>query len=62
VLQNSSENAPAKIISGPNPTIKSYNASVIKIYNAKSGLERFENKNIFFYFVKMSQPTKTLAL
>jgi hypothetical protein len=37
---------------GPNPTIVSYNASVVKIYNATSSLVRFENKNIFFYFEK----------
>jgi hypothetical protein len=38
--------------SGPNPTIASYNASVVKIYNATSRSVRFENKNIFFYFEK----------
>jgi hypothetical protein len=28
----------------------SYNASVVKIYNATSSLVRFENKNILIYF------------
>jgi hypothetical protein len=37
---------------GPNPTIASYNTSVVKIYNATSCSVRFENKNIFFYFEK----------
>jgi hypothetical protein len=37
---------------GPNPTIASYSASVVKIYNSTSSLVRFENKNIFFYFEK----------
>jgi hypothetical protein len=32
---------------GPNPTIESYNASVVKIYTSMSSLVRFENKNIF---------------
>jgi hypothetical protein len=32
---------------GPNPTIVSYNATAVKIYNATSSLVRFENKNIF---------------
>jgi hypothetical protein len=35
---------------GANPTNASYNASVMKIYHAKSGLVRFENKNILFFF------------
>jgi uncharacterized protein YdhG (YjbR/CyaY superfamily) len=34
---------------GANSTIASYNASVVKIYNATSSLVRFENKSIFFY-------------
>jgi hypothetical protein len=29
-----------------------YNASVVKICNAESGLARFKNKIIFFYFEK----------
>jgi hypothetical protein len=29
---------------GANPTIVSYNASDVKIYNARSSLARFENK------------------
>jgi hypothetical protein len=35
---------------GANPTIASYNASVVNFYNATCCLARFENKNIFFYF------------
>jgi hypothetical protein len=35
---------------GANPTIASYNASVVNFYNAKGSLARFENKNIIFYF------------
>jgi hypothetical protein len=34
---------------GADPTIASYNASAVKIYNAACSLVRFENKNIFFY-------------
>jgi hypothetical protein len=37
---------------GANPTIASYNASAVKIYDATSSLVRFENKNIFLYFEK----------
>jgi hypothetical protein len=33
---------------GPNPTIASYNASVVNFYNATGSLVCFENKNIFF--------------
>jgi hypothetical protein len=32
---------------GANPMNVSYNASAVKIYKAKSSLERFENKKIF---------------
>jgi hypothetical protein len=35
---------------GANPTIASYNASVVNFYNATGSLARFENKNIIFYF------------
>jgi hypothetical protein len=35
-----------------NPTIVSYSASVVKIYNATSSLLRFENKTIFFNLKK----------
>jgi hypothetical protein len=35
---------------GANPTIASYNASVVIFYNATDSLARFENKIIFFYF------------
>jgi hypothetical protein len=34
---------------GPHPTIVSYNAGAVKIYNGMSSLVRFENKNIFYY-------------
>jgi hypothetical protein len=34
---------------GANPTIASYNASAVKIYNATGSLARFENKIIIFY-------------
>jgi hypothetical protein len=34
---------------GAIPTIVSYDASAVNIYNATSNLERFENKNMFFY-------------
>jgi hypothetical protein len=36
----------------PNPTTASYNASVVKIYNATSCQVRFEKKNIFIYIEK----------
>jgi hypothetical protein len=39
---------------GANPTIASYNASVVNFYNATGSLARFENKNIIFYFSKHS--------
>jgi hypothetical protein len=35
-----------------NPTIASYNASVVNLYNATARLGCFENKNILFYFEK----------
>jgi hypothetical protein len=35
---------------GANPTIASYNASVVNFYNAAGSLARFENKNFIFYF------------
>jgi hypothetical protein len=37
---------------GANPTIASYNASVVNFYNATRSLERFENKKIFYYTSK----------
>jgi hypothetical protein len=37
---------------GANPTIASYNASVVNFYNATGSLARLENKNILFYFEK----------
>jgi hypothetical protein len=33
---------------GGNPTIASYNASVVKIYSAVNSMARFYIKNIFF--------------
>jgi hypothetical protein len=39
---------------GANHTIVSYNAGVVKIYNAISSLALFENKNISFCFEKRS--------
>jgi hypothetical protein len=39
---------------GANPTIASYNASVVNFYNAAGSLARFENKNILFFFEKRS--------
>jgi hypothetical protein len=40
----------AQLRPGANPTIVSYNASVVNFYNATGSLVRFENKNIIFYF------------
>jgi hypothetical protein len=37
---------------GANPTITSYNASVVNLYNAMGSLARFENNNILLYFEK----------
>jgi hypothetical protein len=37
---------------GANPTIVSYNASGVKIYNATNSLVLYENKNIFFLVQK----------
>jgi hypothetical protein len=37
---------------GSYPTIASYNASAVKIYNASSSPLRFENKNIFSFTKK----------
>jgi hypothetical protein len=38
---------------GANPSNVSNNAGVVKIYNATSSIERFENKNSFFYVYNM---------
>jgi hypothetical protein len=35
-------------ISGANPMIASYNASVVNLYNAAGSLAFFENKNILY--------------
>jgi hypothetical protein len=40
--------------SGANPTITSYNAIGVKLYNVTSSLERFKDKNKFFCFEKHS--------
>jgi hypothetical protein len=37
---------------GANPTIASYNASVVNFYNAAGSLARFENKKIFYSTLK----------
>jgi hypothetical protein len=37
---------------GANPTIASYNASAVQIYNFESSLVRLENKSIIFNFEK----------
>jgi hypothetical protein len=37
-------------VHGANPTIASYNASVVNFYYATGSLARFENKNSLFYF------------
>jgi hypothetical protein len=39
---------------GANPTIASYNASVVNFHTATGSLARFENKNILYYFEKRS--------
>jgi hypothetical protein len=49
-------------VSGANPTICIYNASVVKIQNATSSLVHFENKNTFFYFEKRYSLSTTLSL
>jgi hypothetical protein len=41
---------------GANPMTSSYNASVVKIYNATGSLTRFENNIIFFCFEKCCSP------
>jgi hypothetical protein len=47
--------------SGVNPTIMSYNASAVKMYDAANSLMRFENKKQF-QFQKRSSLNATLAL
>jgi hypothetical protein len=37
---------------GANPTITSYNASIVNFYNATGSLALIENKNILLYFEK----------
>jgi hypothetical protein len=49
--------------SGANPTIVSYNASVVKIYNGTGSLLRFENKDILLlHYERRSSPQRWLAL
>jgi hypothetical protein len=48
------EKIAVKNLAGANPTIASYNASVVNSYNATGSLACFENKNISFYFYKRS--------
>jgi hypothetical protein len=48
--------------SGADPTIASYNAGGVKIYNATSSLVRFGNKNLLFYSEKRSSLQTKLAL
>jgi hypothetical protein len=43
-------------------TIVSYDARAVKIYSSTSTLVRFENKNIVFFNVKHSKPTKMPVL
>jgi hypothetical protein len=60
------------LVPGANPTIGSYNASAVKIYNAASSLVRFENKKLLVKKAPSklrsrridywSQPYKTPAL
>jgi hypothetical protein len=38
-----------------NPTIASYNASIVNFYNGTGSLAHFKNKNILFYFEKCSR-------
>jgi hypothetical protein len=44
-------NAPF-VLPGAYPTIASYNASAVKIYNAMGSLVRYVNKNMFSYNLK----------
>jgi hypothetical protein len=41
-----------KPMSGANPTIASYNASVVNFYNAMGSLARFENKKVYLLLLK----------
>jgi hypothetical protein len=46
---------------GANPTIVSYDASVVKIYNATGSLVRLKNKKSFVNFEKTLWPTTYYA-
>jgi hypothetical protein len=50
--ENSAEKMYVKSTSGANPTIVSYNASVVKIYSNTGILVCFESKDFFFQFEK----------
>jgi hypothetical protein len=41
-----------RFLTGPNPAIASYNASVVNFYNATGSLECFENKKYFLLIWK----------
>jgi hypothetical protein len=41
-----------KLNPGANPTITSYNASVVNFYNATGSLARFENKKFYLLLLK----------
>jgi hypothetical protein len=51
-----------KLTPRSHPTIVSYNAGVVEMYNATSSLVCFENKNILLFFVKTLKPASMLAL
>jgi hypothetical protein len=44
------QNGPREEKPGANPTIASYNASVVNFYNETGSLARFENKKMFFFY------------
>jgi hypothetical protein len=44
--------AVATVKSGANPTMASYNTSVVNFYNAAGSLARFENKNFSYSTLK----------
>jgi hypothetical protein len=48
-IKNILPSADDTAIPGANPTIASYNVSVVNFYNATDSLARFENKIFFLY-------------
>jgi hypothetical protein len=46
-----------KYCAGSNPTIVSYNVSVVKIYNTTGSLVRFETKNMILYIYRKNSVT-----